>query len=158
MHATIHHPKDFFKLQEVVALRRSQWIRIEERNDHFTKIRPPMHVVDEQIILVIVVSAVSIDASASEEILEQLEYGKTPCSLHHRKPWLHLPSATHTLVALDRTAEATFSVDEADDPLLYPWSFLLIVRTDRILTDHVITLEMGCDMNEYRRILGVPSI
>ena len=106
----------------------------------------------------IVVSAVSVDGSASEEISEQFEHGKAPCSLHHRKSRLHLPSATHSFVALNRAAEAAFSVDEADDPLLYPWPFLLIVRTDRIFTAHVITLEMGCDMNEYRRILGVSSI
>jgi hypothetical protein len=35
---------------------------------------------------------------------------------------------------------------------------LLIVRTGRIVTAHAVILERGCDMNEYRRILGVPSI
>ena len=37
--------------------------------------------------------------------------------------------------------------------------FLLIVRTDRIVTAHADTLRMGCDSeSEYRRILGVSSI
>ena len=37
-------------------------------------------------------------------------------------------------------------------------SFLLIVRTDRIVTAHVATQSEGYDMNEYRRIHGVSSI
>jgi hypothetical protein len=36
--------------------------------------------------------------------------------------------------------------------------FLLIVRTERIVTAHVTNLNEACDMNEYRRILGVSSI
>ena len=39
-----------------------------------------------------------------------------------------------------------------------PEPFLLIVRTGRIFTTHVQTLKDGCDMDEYRRILGVSSI
>jgi hypothetical protein len=39
-----------------------------------------------------------------------------------------------------------------------PESFLLIVRTERILTSHAETSETGCDTSEYRRILGVSSI
>ena len=35
--------------------------------------------------------------------------------------------------------------------------FLLIVRTGRIFTDHAFNLLVACDMNEYRRILGVSS-
>ena len=37
-------------------------------------------------------------------------------------------------------------------------SFLLIVRTGRIVTAHGCTLKRGVTMNEYRRILGVSSI
>jgi hypothetical protein len=39
-----------------------------------------------------------------------------------------------------------------------PEPFLLIVRTERIFTTHAETLKDGCDMDEYRRILGVSSI
>lgn len=64
---------------------------------------------------------------------------------------------------MDRDGEATLPVDEADDPLRFeleprPYGFLLIVRTGRIFTAHVTTLLMGCDINEYRRILGCSSI
>jgi hypothetical protein len=40
----------------------------------------------------------------------------------------------------------------------FPESFLLIVRTERIVTTHAQTIKSACDMNEYRRILGVSSI
>jgi hypothetical protein len=42
--------------------------------------------------------------------------------------------------------------------LRIPFGFLLIVRTDRIVTAHVLTVRDGYDMNEYRRILGGSSI
>ncbi len=44
----------------------------------------------------------------------------------------------------------TFSVDEADDPLLDTWPFLLIVRTGRIVTDHATSIPEGCDTAEYQ--------
>ncbi len=37
-------------------------------------------------------------------------------------------------------------------------SFLLIVRTGRIVTVHVTLISDECDTNEYRRILGYSSI
>lgn len=158
VHPTIHHRQDHLELQEVLLLCRSQRIRIEERDDHPTKIFPTKHVESEQIFLVIVMSAVPIDVSAAEVLLQHLKYVQAAFTLNNRKPRLHLPTTAHSLVSLNRAAEATFSVDEADDPLLETWPFLLIVRTGRIFTAHVISLLMRCDTNEYRRILGVSSI
>lgn len=43
----------------------------------------------------------------------------------------------------------------SEDPVS---GFLLIVRTDRIVTAHAGTLRRGCDTDEYRRILGCSSI
>jgi hypothetical protein len=43
------------------------------------------------------------------------------------------------LIALNGATEAPFSVDEADDPLLYSWPFLLIARTDRFVTAAHVT-------------------
>jgi len=68
-----------------------------------------------------------------------------------------LPTYAARVVAEDRNAEAAFAVDEADDPLRETWPFLLIVRTGRIFTSHAGTPRTGCDMSEYRRILGVSS-
>ncbi len=81
-----------------------------------------------------------------------------PRSLDHAEVGLDLPTQTTTAVPEDRNTEAAFAVDEADDPLLETWPFLLIGRTGRIVTAHSHILKRGCDMNEYRRIHGVSSI
>ncbi len=98
----------------------------------------------------IVVSAVAIDLSAIKMIADHLESMKTSLSLNHREPRLALSSHRHHRITVNRTAKAAFPVDEADDPLLKTWPFLLIVRTDRIFTAHVSTQSLSCDMNEYR--------
>jgi len=79
-------------------------------------------------------------------------------SLDHCECRLNLPTGTTRVVPKDWNAGAAFAVDEADDPLRETWPFLLIVRTGWLFTIHVCTLGIGCDMNEYHRILGVPSI
>jgi hypothetical protein len=61
------------------------------------------------------------------------------------------------------TEKGPFPVNEPDDPTWIEredgtFGFLLIVRTGRIVTAHIRTLRRGCDMSEYRRILGVSSI
>jgi len=105
----------------------------------------------------VIVPGVAIDASALEELSYELEGRNTSLSLHDYESRLYLPPTGHAFVPLDWTAETTFSVDEADDPLLESWPFLLIVRTGRIVTAHALTLLIGCDTNEYLRILGVSS-
>jgi hypothetical protein len=60
----------------------------------------------------------------------------------------------------DAHTEAAFSIHESRYPVgvkHHLRSSLLIARTDRIVTTHVETLRRGCDMNEYRRILGCSS-
>ena len=78
-------------------------------------------------------------------------------SLNHCERRLNLPADTTRAVPKDWNAEAAFAVDEADDPLRKSWPFLLIARTGRIFTAHTGTLRRGCDMDEYRRILGCSS-
>jgi len=79
-------------------------------------------------------------------------------------PW----QSTITL-STDRDVEASLSIDESGDPVAQVmWDsiqpvrgtgpFLLIVRTGRIFTAHAFTQTNGCDMDEYRRMLGVSSI
>ena len=106
----------------------------------------------------IVVSAVAINASTFKELSDELENMNTPLTLNDDESRLALPRQRHHAVPVNRTAETAFSVYEADDPLLDSWPFLLIARTGRIVTAHVFTLKRGCDTDEYRRILGVPSI
>jgi hypothetical protein len=63
--------------------------------------------------------------------------------LNYGEPRLNLPSQRHLSISLDRTAQATFTVDEADDPLLYSWPFLLIVRTGHFFTAQAAPPESG---------------
>jgi hypothetical protein len=53
------------------------------------------------------------------------------------------PAETATPVAHYRDRKAAFTVDEADNPLLNTWPFLLIARTGRIVTAHILTLKTG---------------
>ena len=85
--------------------------------------------------------------------------------LVHLKGRLQLParSSPNVWIAVHRDREASFSVDEAHDPPRVERTalisgFLLIVRAGRIVTAHAQTVRDGCDMNEYRRILGCSSI
>ncbi len=63
---------------------------------------------------------------------------------------LDLPAEPAPRIAHHADREAAFTVDEADDPLLDTWSFLLIVRTGRIVTDHATSIPEGCDTAEYQ--------
>src|SRR5207253_10192629 len=102
---------------------------------------------------VVVVTTITADTTTSEERLQLMQYRHAPFSLDHRELGLDLPAETTRWVPEDRNAEATFAVDEADDPLLESWPFLLIGRTERIVTAHrPIPYEQGVTMNEYRRI------
>ena len=105
----------------------------------------------------VVVSSIPVDATTSKVVSNQLQDLDAPLSLDNCEHGLQLPSDSHNGVTLDRTAEAAFTVDEADDPLLDTWPFLLIARTGRVFTAHVETLSRPTDMNEYRRILGCSS-
>jgi hypothetical protein len=79
-------------------------------------------------------------------------------------PWQ--PTVT---LSTDGDVEASLTIDESGYPVaqvardpIQPVrgtrSFLLIVRTGRIVTSHTDTQTNGCDMDEYRRMLGVSSI
>src|SRR2546423_10811142 len=139
----LHHANDHGELLEVIAFRRYQRIRFEERDDNRQEIIPSMHLIGHQVFAVVVVSPVSVDPSASEKRLNQLQRSDASLSLNNREHGLQLPPQRHHSIPLDRTAEAPFTVDEADDPLLESWPFLLIVRTRRIVTGHAPTLQRG---------------
>ena len=67
MPPVIHQGDDLGELVEVVSLRRSQWVLIEERDDDVPEISEPLHAVPEYIFPVIVVPAVTEHLAASEE-------------------------------------------------------------------------------------------
>ena len=105
----------------------------------------------------VVVALVLDDAAAPEHQLEEFERWPGRRRLGDRELVLDLPAEEAPGIAHDRDREAAFAVDEADDPLLEPWPFLLIARTGRVVTGHGRTLREGWD-SQYRRILGVSSI
>ena len=157
MMALPHLAHDRREFDEVVRFRRDQWMFFEERNDAIFQIAESPHRIAAERLAMIVMPLVSIDMTASEVLLQQVKTLLAPLRLHDREGRLDLPTEPTRSIAEDRCAEASFAVDEADDPLRETWPFLLIVRTGRIVTAHARTLRKGCDTDEYRRILGVSS-
>ena len=84
----------------------------------------------------VIVTSITADMAATEESLQFAQNLHAPGSLNHAEVRLCLPAETTTAIPEDRNTEAAFAVDEADDPLLESWPFLLIGRTDRIVTAH----------------------
>src|SRR4029434_4500726 len=105
----------------------------------------------------VVVAPVLDDLATPEHLLEEFERQPGRRRLGDRELVLDLPAEETPGIAHAGYREAAFAVDEADDPLLEPWPFLLIARTGRIVTAHGRTLLRGWD-GQYRRILGVSSI
>ena len=54
--------------------------------------------------------------------------------MNDRELRLDLPAELRTPLPEHRNGEAALAVDEADDPLLEPWPFLLIDRTGHVVT------------------------
>lgn len=152
-----HHANDHGELIELIGLRRSQWMLFEERDDAARQISESSHIISVEMLSMIVMTSIDEHITASEVPLHLVQHLHAPRSLHYDERRLSLPAETIGRIAEDRNAEAAFTVDEADDPLLDPWPFLLIARTGRVFTAHVETLSRPTDMNEYRRILGCPS-
>ena len=149
---------DLHRLTEqlvVVSLRGHEWMCFEEGDDHIDHVPPPLDRVSGQRLSVVVASMAHDDVAAPEMGANRLKGRHRACTLGDRKLVLDLPAETAPFVFDNRDREAAFTIGEAGYPLRDSWSFLLIVRTGRIVTAHDRTLLLGCDMNEYRRILRV---
>ena len=84
-----------------------------------------------------VTNARVLDHPATLELLdERLECRPRARCLSHRELVLDLPAESAPGVANHGNREAALTVDEADDPLLDTWPFLLIVRTGWVFTAH----------------------
>ena len=148
MQTSLHQQQDELELLELIVLRRSQWIRFEERHDllsQFVRVEDRVH---EQVFTMVVSATVPIDTTAPEMIPDQLQNAGASFTLNHRESRLHLPTQPHGPILMDWTAEAAFTVDKADDPLLDSWPFLLIARTRQIVTTHVRTLAASNDIQD----------
>ena len=134
MATLLHEFEHFRELPEVLVLRRQERILLEERNNDLAEIDEPPHHVPVQRLAMVVPSLVAVDPSAAEEVSHRLESCKARSSLDDDELRLHLPAQCRPDVALDRHAEATFTIDEPDNPTCESQSFLLIVRTRHVVT------------------------
>ena len=130
----LHQFDDSSELLEVISLRRSQGMFLEERHDHGTKILEPLHAIPKHILPVIVVSAVAIDLATTEEPNHLLQDVTARRSLSDGKLGTNLPPQGHLAASVDGNAKTAFAVDESHDPSDGRESFLLVFRTSRIVT------------------------
>ena len=97
------------------------------------------------------------NATAAESACDDVENLSPFSVLAYMELRNQLPAGPGAIVSADRYVERTFSIDKTRDICIQP--FLLIVRTEWIVTAHRDTLGKGCDIyGEYHRILGVSSI
>ena len=159
VYAGLHAAEDGREPDEVRVLGGSQWMFFEERNDDLQEIAPTLHGEAEERFVMVVVTPVLDHRTAAELLEEEIDRSAGGGGLGHRELVLDLPAESTTRVPNHRDREAAFTVDEADDPLLDTWPFLLIVRTGWIVTAHASpSHEDVTRMDEYHRILGVSSI
>jgi len=83
------------------------------------------------------------DTSALKETPEGFEHRSVPLVLRNLEDRVDLPTtySAHVRVSVYRYGEATFSVDETNDPMRFElnprsYGFLLIVPTRHIVTEH----------------------
>jgi len=147
--------------RKVLPLRTSQLESIEEREDPMLQINRLGDFEIED--TVIAASNRSCTEDGAKKLWSLLPYLRD-IERQRDAPW----KSTVTL-STDRDVEASLTIDESGHPVTQvAWdpiqpvrgtgSFLLIVRTGRIFTFHATSPSNGCDVDEYRRILGVSSI
>ena len=91
----IHQVDDPGELVEVVSLRRSQWVLLEERDYDVPEISESLDTIPEYIFPVIVVSAITKHLAASEEADKLFKDVAARRSLDNGKLWSNLPSKGH---------------------------------------------------------------
>ena len=111
-----------------------QPISLKERNDLRPQFLQRTDAVSIQILTMIIVTSIHVYAPTSEEILQDLQSFQATLSLSHNEFRENLPSAAHRWIFEDTYGKASLPIDEPGDPPLGLQSFLLIVRTHRIVT------------------------
>jgi hypothetical protein len=157
----IHELDDPSELGEVVSLRGSQWVLLEERDDDVPQVAVPRHAVPVQIFTVVISPSVDVDTPTAEEFHEFLENVAARCALDDYKRRLNLPSKSHRTISEDRATKTAFPIYETHRPSYDAESFLLVFRTLCIVTAmHDRTLRDGCDtlMASSKRYTGFSSI
>jgi hypothetical protein len=111
-----HQSDDPSELHEVVSLRCSQWVLLEERNDDLGEVSVSLNAITEEILPMIVVPAVAIDTAAAEPPHHVFENITTRCALNDGELGSDLPTQGHRAATVDGAAKAAFSIYEPDNP------------------------------------------
>ncbi len=138
MYSSAHHVHNFFEPFEFNSFGANKWIFFEERNN---AVRQALEAPDAEaphILAMIVVPRIAYDVAAAKVLIHSVSNTYALLSLNDRECGFDLPTYLTRSVPKDRNTEAAFAVDEADNPLRKAWPFLLIVRTGRIFTIHMI--------------------
>lgn len=145
---------------EVAPLCGHEWMCFEERDNDPVQLCSPLDRVSRKRLTVIVSASLNDDSPTAEVLSHQLEGLHRSERLGDRELVLDLPAEAAPCVLHDRDREAAFTIGEAGYPLRGTWPFLLIARTEQIVTAHrVQRISNPCDTtDEYCRILGVSSI
>jgi hypothetical protein len=140
MTAVVDHPDDLRELLEVRALRRTERMLFEERNDRLEEIRPVAHGEAIHGLTVVVVPSVRNEAAHAEEALQLMEASDAGRPLRDGELVSHLPAgsvgapARPAELADKADREASFSVYKTKDPAKRHQPFLLVFRTVRVVT------------------------
>jgi hypothetical protein len=113
-----HHPHNNRKLLELFGFCRSQWVLFEERDNAANQVFESIHIIPVQVLSMVVASSVDEDSAAFEELSQLVQDMHASRPLNHSEYRLDLPAQSHGGASEDRNAEAPFSVNESDDPLL----------------------------------------
>jgi hypothetical protein len=128
------------KLLEIIPLRCVQRILSEEWNDHLQQFLPPSHDVPIQVFLVIVVPLVSVYLTNLEEFTQFVQACDAFRTLRNGEFVTHLIAGLVAFPAFpiwlsDKAdGEAPFSVHKTSNPAKFDQPFLLIVRTQHVVT------------------------
>jgi hypothetical protein len=154
--SSTHQINNHRELVEVFPFRGSQAVLLKERNNHFAQVHQPSNSVSAHIVSVIIIAPIDGYAAATEIALQPFQNISTSSGLDDREFRLYLPPERRLSVSKDGTAETALPIYEAGNPPTVPESFLLIFRTQCIVTAaHTSTLQLSCnDDNERRVALG----
>ena len=134
----LHTPRERI---EVVLLRGTERILLEERDDRLQQVSPASNGVLAEVLTMVVMPPVDVDATDPEEVSELLEASATPLALRYDKTMEHLiagrvASSPRTVsLPYETDREASFSVYETDHPTTeLDQPFLLVFRTRHVVT------------------------
>ncbi len=147
------------ELLEVLLLGGAHWVLPEERDDRLQQLDALPHHEAVQVLTVVVVATVRHDLTTREELTKLVKTRDARDALRHRELVRHLPAGSVAASALpvrlpdEADREASFSVYKTNNPAKRDQPFLLVFRTDRIVTAHTTqgTASTG-------QILGFSSI